>query len=294
MKRNSHIRIMLASSLTVAAFSAHGRSDVVLVEPIVQSEAVSGYALVKLSGSQNTPKTLTTSKEPLQPLACNGTSIIYLDQEGTIWRLPVGGGDPVLVGATRFVPKEDTVGKTILDLEDRALFAVVNSYPETTERTPDRRYTVVKYSFDGQQIQIGSGDGNALALWRISADVLEVVSSIGLADYDLKKGPSSKIRSIAPNDFAEAALVKSGFGVFADFRVIRVRKGLAGPLVAEFSTASGLRLIADIDADARTVLSIFLNEEMNGARIDELDMRTGAVHERYLAKGIGTALYCGE
>lgn len=292
MTNNFCVRILLANLLALVALSARGHSDVVLVAPIVRSEDISGYALVRLSDQINAPITLKTSKDPLEPLACDETSIIYLDQKGAIWRLPAGSDDPVLLGATRFVPNESPIGKTILDFENRALFAVDNSFPGKTARWPDHRFSIAKYSFDGQRTEIGSGDGKAMALWRISADVIEVVASKGLVDYDLKKRLSSKIAPIAPSPLAEVVLVKSGYGIFSNDRVVRVRKGLDGPLVAEFAAIGGIREVADIDADAGTVLSIYINDEFTVARIDELDMRTGGVRERYTAKGIGTARYC--
>ena len=292
MTNSLGVRFMLASLLPVTALSAHGRSDVVLVEPIVQPGDIPGYALVRLSDHQDKPTTLTTSKEPLEPLVCDETSVIYLDQKGTVWRIPAGGGVPIVMGSSRFVPVESPGGMVILDLEDRALFVVINAHPGKTSGWPDHRFSVVKYSFDGQRIQIGSGDGKALALWRISADVLEVVASNGLFDFDLKKGSSNKIPPIVTNDLSDVVLVKYGFGIFVNAGIIRVREGLSGPIVSEFASISGYREVVDIDAEARMVLSIFLNDEMNGARIDELDMRTGKVHKRYSSRGIGTARYC--
>jgi hypothetical protein len=293
MTNSLGFRFMLASLLPVTAISAHVRSDVVLVESIVQPGDLPGYALVRLSGHQDPPITLTTSKDPLEPLVCDEMSVIYLDEKGTIWRLMAGSSIPILIGATRFVPEESLVGKTILDLDDRALFAVVNVHPEKTARWPDHRFSLVKYSFDGQEIQIGTGDGRAGALWRVSADILEVVTNKGLVDYDLKKRTSSKVALNAAIDLSEVVLAKSGFGLFWNDRVIRVRNGLNGPPVAEFTAVGGYREVVDIEPKAETVLSIFLNDEINGARIDELDMRTGGFHERYAAKGIGTARYCG-
>lgn len=275
------------------AVSAYGRSDVVLVEPIVQSGgAVSGYTLGKLSGTHDTPTTLATSKDPMEPLACDATRVIYLDQDGKIWRVPAGGGAAVLLAATPFVPKEDLVGKTILDLDNRALFAVINSEPEKTALWSGHGFSVVKYSFDGQQTRIANGDGKAMVLWQVSADVLEVVSSKGLVHFDPRGERAISKTTGAPKDAANAALVTSSLAVFADFLAIQVKSGLAGPIIAEFKAKGGFRIVSDVDPEARKVLSIFLKKDMSGARIDELDVSTGEVRERYTSAGIGTARFC--
>lgn len=293
MKIGSLGLLLAASVLTVGAISASGRSEVVLVEPIVHpGGVVSGYRLVKLSGKEDTPRTLATSKDPLEPLACNAARVIFLDQEGKIWRVPVGGGDAVLLATTQFVPKEDLVGKTVLDLDNRALFAVINSRPEKTARWSGHEFSVVKYSFDGKQTRIGNGDGKAMVLWQVSEDVLEVVSSKEVVDFDPRGERAVSRTTGAPEDLAKAALVTSSLSVFADISAIQVKSGLAGPLVAEFKAKEGFRVVSDIDPAARKVLSIFLNKDMNGARIDELDVSTGEVRERYASAGIGTARFC--